>query len=238
MATINAIQRSFPRADEVQSVLQGLSQVPAQTTNFIDRSKQMMRRAGTDMLGNLNAKELISKPVSTFFEEIRPSLKGLAGAATQAAQEGVAKIFPKGQYNVTQGFGNVNEALYSGITKGARHLGLDIGTPQGTELKLPVGGKVRVGIDPKGYGAWVEVQSEDGAILRFSHLSQINPYIAKAAKEGARVGAGMIFGLSGGLRGTAGAGNTTGAHLDISAKVGGKNVDPLSVPTIKQALYG
>ena len=226
--------RAVPSFGEASQVLEGI-QTPGQQLGdqFKTQAQSILRRQGTDGLGELNAKELISKPISAAFEQLRPKLR----QAGQAVQGGMSRILPEGKFNVTQGFGVFNPALYSGITKGARHLGLDIGVPQGTQLRLPVSGSVEIGIDPRGFGAWVRVKGDDGATLRFSHLSQINPAIARAAKTGEKIAAGTIFGLSGGLPRTKGAGNTTGAHLDVTARQGGKFIDPLKLESVRRALF-
>lgn len=137
---------------------------------------------------------------------------------------------------VSQAFGNFNPALYQNVTKGARHLGLDIAVPAGTPLQLPVSGRVAVGLDPRGWGSYVKVVGDDGTEFRFSHLSDIAPQITQAARTGARVASGTLFGKTGGVPGTRGSGNTTGAHLDISARVKGKYVDPMKFESVREAL--
>jgi hypothetical protein len=64
-----------------------------------------------------------------------------------------------------------------------------------------------MGNEAKGYGRWVEVKHEDGTSSRYAHMSQVNVY------KGQKVVAGQVIGRSGGKKGQAGAGNSTGAHL-------------------------
>lgn len=110
-----------------------------------------------------------------------------------------------GQYRLTQGFGE-NPASYApfGI-KG--HNGLDYGLPHGTELVSPIDGKItEVGNDTTGYGAYVKVEnSVEGHLL--GHMSRIDVQVGQEVYEG------QTLGLSGGTKGSWGAGNTTGAHL-------------------------
>jgi murein DD-endopeptidase MepM/ murein hydrolase activator NlpD len=231
------IQRNYPTAYEVQQVLDQVQPARSRVQDFADRTRQILRRQGTDTLKDLGA----MKNISSFYEKLRPTIQKIGKYAAPMMGAGlgaaISKILPKGEYPITQGFGNYNPALYSGITKGAKHLGVDLGVPQGTELRLPISGNVEVGIDPRGFGAYVKVKGDDGAEYRFSHLSQINPAIARAAETGKKIAAGTAFGISGGARGTAGAGNTTGAHLDITARdQRGNYIDPMKIDTIRRAL--
>lgn len=111
-------------------------------------------------------------------------------------------------------------------TIGIDHNGLDIPTPQGTEVKAIADAYV---LDIK------EAQTIDGyqyVILVhlneirsvYGHLSQIN------VKKGDLVRQGDVIGLSGGIPGTKGAGPiTTGAHLHLEIIKDGVHVDPLSI---------
>lgn len=176
-------------------------------------------------------------------QEQLPSMMPALQQAQSRGQELVQKFVTEGsklfgqptRARISQAFGNISP-LYRGVTKDSKHVGVDIAIGAGTPLQLPVSGKVTAGIDPRGFGAYVRVLGEDGTEFRFSHLSEIAPQIIEAARTGARVSAGTLFGKSGGTPGTQGAGRTTGAHLDITAKQGGKFVDPMRIASVREAL--
>lgn len=153
---------------------------------------------------------------------------GLGGLSQRLGQ------FVQGNPRVSQGFGNIN-SLYAGATAGARHLGIDFATPEGTGVFAPFSGEARAGHDPGGWGSYVEVKDpKTGISVRFSHLSQL----AQAVMKG-QVQAGQQVGLTGGVPGTRGAGRTTGAHLDVSARNRqGQVVDPRSIQPIRRQLQG
>jgi murein DD-endopeptidase MepM/ murein hydrolase activator NlpD len=90
----------------------------------------------------------------------------------------------------------------------SNHKGIDFGTPSGTALTAITDGVIStIGNEAKGYGQWIEVKHEDGTASRYAHLSQIN------VSRGQKVVPGQVVGRSGGKKGQAGAGNSTGAHL-------------------------
>ena len=109
------------------------------------------------------------------------------------------------QYRLTQGFGD-NPADYARFgLKG--HNGLDYALPHGTELVSPIDGKVtEVGNDTTGYGGYVKVENDAEGHLT-GHMSRIDVQVGQEVYEG------QTIGLSGGTKGSWGAGNTTGAHL-------------------------
>ena len=170
--------------------------------------------------------QALSQPAAT--------MKNLATQVKQGIQQ-AAQLF-QGQFPISQQFGVVNKALYSNITSGARHLGLDIAMPVGTTLNMPVAGNIRVGVDPRGFGANIIITGQDGTTYRFSHLSAISDAVRQAAQAGGILPAGTPFGQSGGRPGAPGAGRTTGPHLDITVKQKGRFVDPLTMNAIKQTL--
>lgn len=110
-----------------------------------------------------------------------------------------------GNYALTQGFGERPEVYSQFGIKG--HNGLDYGLPHGTPLVAALDGKVtEVGNDATGYGAYVKIENDAQGQL-YGHMSRID------VKVGDTVYEGQQFGLSGGTKGSWGAGNTTGAHL-------------------------
>lgn len=110
-----------------------------------------------------------------------------------------------GNFPLTQGFGERPEAYAQFGLKG--HNGLDYGLPHGTPVVAALEGKVtEVGNDTTGYGGYVKVENSAQGQL-YGHLSRIDVKVGDTIYEGQQLG------LSGGTKGTWGAGNTTGAHL-------------------------
>jgi hypothetical protein len=105
------------------------------------------------------------------------------------------------------------------------HNGADLSTPQGTALVAPAAGRVVsvINNDVCGYGLIIE--HDDTTRTGYCHLSRID------VKKGTRVHAGQQIGLSGGRKGSTGAGRSTGPHLHwiVYVKDGGewKHTDPM-----------
>lgn len=105
------------------------------------------------------------------------------------------------------------------------HVGTDFAVPQGTPLKATVDGVIKRW-DNDGLGAYViDIIADDGLLVRNGHLSRMD------VQTGQRVTAGQIIGLTGGKKGTPGAGNSTGPHLHWELRrdrlwAGGAWVDP------------
>jgi murein DD-endopeptidase MepM/ murein hydrolase activator NlpD len=158
---------------------------------------------------------------------------GVGSVIQQVGDKAKQFLSPLAQkFGITQQFGAYNPGLY----KSGYHPGLDLATPAGTQVKAPVSGKVELGHDPQGYGTYVRVIGDDGTIYQFSHLSSVDDLIKQVAAAKNQILAGQSLGTTGGIPGTYGAGKSTGAHLDISTIVGGKNVDPLSIDALRRAL--
>lgn len=164
-----------------------------------------------------------------FMDEVLPymqqKVKQGANAVGDFAKDVQDFVSPvKGKFNITQKFGNYNPGLYSGITKDSKHLGLDLATPQGTDVASPVAGDVKFGFD-KNWGNYADVVGDDGTVYRFSHLSEQNKGLQ-------RVAAGQGIGKTGNT------GNSTGAHLDISVKKNGQYIDPMSLAWLSKLIGG
>jgi murein DD-endopeptidase MepM/ murein hydrolase activator NlpD len=133
------------------------------------------------------------------------------------------------KYGISQGFGNYNPDLYAGKTAGSRHPGLDIATPEGTPVKSPFAGVVKTG-ESKTFGKFVEIRTQDGRIMRFSHLKSIDDLAMQLGAAGREIQAGQSLGLTGST------GYSTGPHLDIMYQQGGKWTDPLQYEPLKRTL--
>ena len=105
------------------------------------------------------------------------------------------------------------------------HDGVDFAVPAGTELRATASGVVRNN-DAGSDGAGVDITTDDGWKVRMWHVSQF------LVDNGAYVNAGDVVALSGGIPGTWGAGNTTGAHMHWGVKTGAGWVDPFSLGPI------
>lgn len=106
---------------------------------------------------------------------------------------------------------------------GGFHNGIDFPTPQGTELRATVSGTVRNNDAGAKDGAGVDITTPDGWMVRMWHVSKF------LVPNGSRVNAGDVVALSGGARGTWGAGNSTGPHLHWGVMVNRQWVDPASL---------
>lgn len=105
---------------------------------------------------------------------------------------------------------------------GGFHNGVDFPVPQGTMLRATVSGTVR-NVDAGQSDGWgVDIITPDGWKVRMWHVSKF------LVPNGSRVEAGQDVALSGGAKGTPGAGNATGAHLHWGVALDGRDgwVDP------------
>jgi hypothetical protein len=116
----------------------------------------------------------------------------------------------------------------------SQHQGYDFGVPAGTPIKLPQDYNfVSEGYDKSGFGNRVALQDpKTGEITYLSHLSQMTP------EQKGLVKAGTIIAYTGGVPGQPGAGNTTGAHLDITTDSSGKPVGTLGATPTGQTVPG
>lgn len=107
----------------------------------------------------------------------------------------------------------------SGRAPEYRHGGIDIKVGVGTDVVAGASGVVRVRSGKK-YGTYVDLELDDGTVLRNAHLS------GTTVKDGTRVNKGDVIAKSGGARGAPGSGNSTGPHLHYEVRVNGAPVDP------------
>lgn len=103
---------------------------------------------------------------------------------------------------------------------GGFHNGIDFPVPQGTPLRATVSGRIRNNDAGQADGAGVDISTPDGWMVRMWHVSQF------LVPNGSQVAAGDVVALSGGQRGTWGAGNATGPHLHWGTMVNKNWVDP------------
>lgn len=132
-------------------------------------------------------------------------------------------------YRISQEYGNYNPGLYQGRTAGARHMGLDVATPSGTLVKSPFSGIVKAG-QSKDFGNFVEIRTQDGKLMRFSHLSSIDDLARRLGEAGEQIQAGQTLGLTGNT------GHSTAPHLDIMYQQGGQWTNPLNYEPLRRTL--
>jgi hypothetical protein len=109
----------------------------------------------------------------------------------------------------------INQPFHEG------HAGVDIGVPVGSHMIAAISGTVTRAVDePGGYGNLIEITGANGLSVRYGHLSQMG------VQAGDTVTAGQSIGVSGGAKGAAGAGNSTGPHLHFEVRQNGQPVDP------------
>jgi murein DD-endopeptidase MepM/ murein hydrolase activator NlpD len=124
--------------------------------------------------------------------------------------------------------GEVPGTPYSpyGPRSGKMHQGNDYAKPSGTAISVIQPGTVTVAdmnYDPTGWGAVVEIRHQDGSLSRYAHLSKIH------VAAGTQISPGQVIGLTGGVEGAPGSGNSRGPHLHFEYETSAGRVDPTSV---------
>jgi murein DD-endopeptidase MepM/ murein hydrolase activator NlpD len=114
---------------------------------------------------------------------------------------------------VTSGFGEREDPVL-GNGEGEFHKGIDIGSPDGTPVHAPAGGRViKAGLG-SGYGREIEIDHGNGIVTVYGHLSGYN------VTDGETVVKGQVIGYVGH------SGRTTGSHLHYEVQVRGIAVNP------------
>lgn len=104
------------------------------------------------------------------------------------------------------------------------HLGVDYGAPTGTPVRAVGDGTIEFAGVQNGYGNVVVVQHPGNRQTLYAHLSRIN------VRKGQRVSQSDTVGLVGAT------GWATGPHLHFEFKVGGKQVNPMSIARSSEAV--
>jgi murein DD-endopeptidase MepM/ murein hydrolase activator NlpD len=133
------------------------------------------------------------------------------GLPVNAGLQQFARAKPVTPSMISSQFGN-----HESFRKHA-HEGADVGLTAGSRIGFKVGGTVldvartnsRDGEANGGYGNYMDVRLDNGQVVRMAHLKEIPAGLAR----GAKFGANQIIARSGGRRGDAGAGRSTGDHL-------------------------
>jgi murein DD-endopeptidase MepM/ murein hydrolase activator NlpD len=95
----------------------------------------------------------------------------------------------------------------------SNHLGVDLGSATGTPVKAPISGRVTQAVIANDACGGTIAISNGTVQHRFCHCSKIN------VRVGDEVEQGDIVGLTGGGKGSPGAGTSTGPHLHWEKKI-------------------
>lgn len=131
------------------------------------------------------------------------------------------RYYISSQQGLRDSIANVNLGGESSLAQ--YHNAIDFAVPEGTPVYAAKDGYVKTvypsiwnGSQWRGhptYGGLVELQHQDGTSSLYAHL------VMTQVKEGTYVKQGITIGLSGGVRGKRGSGNSTGPHLHFSIYV-------------------
>ena len=114
---------------------------------------------------------------------------------------------------INSGFGEREDPIL-GVGNGEFHKGVDIGSPDGTPVHAPAGGRVTKAGMGNGYGREIEIDHGNGIVTVYGHLQGWN------VTEGETVVKGQVIGFVGH------SGRTTGSHLHYEVQVHGNAVNP------------
>lgn len=114
---------------------------------------------------------------------------------------------------INSGFGQREDPVL-GLGTGEFHKGVDIGSPNGTPVHAPAGGRVLKAGLGTGYGNEIELDHGNGIVTVYGHLSGFN------VTAGQQVVKGEVIGYVGHT------GRVTGPHLHYEVQVRGIAVNP------------
>ncbi len=176
----------------------------AQLARAIERSRAVVVNAPRLRIGPLASIEVRAV-------ELEP-LNQLAGSSPKL--EGAPHPVLATKARKTSGFGIVAN-LETGKT--GLHEGVDLAARLGTPVHSPGPATVVFAADKGKYGNTIELKLENGHVLRFSHLEEMK------VSAGETVQAGAVIGTVGDDE------FTTGPHLHLEYRAGGRAVDPEKV---------
>lgn len=114
---------------------------------------------------------------------------------------------------INSGFGEREDPVL-GMGVGEFHRGVDIGSPDGTPVHAPAGGRVLLAGTASGYGREIEIDHGNGIKTIYGHLQGFN------VAAGETVVKGQVIGFVGH------SGKTTGSHLHYEVQVHDNAVNP------------
>jgi murein DD-endopeptidase MepM/ murein hydrolase activator NlpD len=110
------------------------------------------------------------------------------------------------------------------LQKWRAHLGVDFGAPTGTPVRSVGDGVVSFAGWQNGYGNVVQLQHRGDRTTVYAHLSRTNVRVGQHVEQGALIGAVGATGWA------------TGPHLHFEFKLGGRQVDPLTIARESETL--
>ena len=114
---------------------------------------------------------------------------------------------------INSGFGEREDPIL-GTGTGEFHKGVDIGSPDGTPVHAPAGGRILKAGMGNGYGREIELDHGNGIVTVYGHLQGWNVTAGQTVVKGEVIG---FVGHSG---------RTTGSHLHYEVQVRGIAVNP------------
>jgi len=114
---------------------------------------------------------------------------------------------------INSGFGQREDPVL-GVGNGEFHKGVDIGSPDGTPVHAPAGGRVVMAGLGNGYGREIEIDHGNGIRTVYGHLQGYN------VVAGQMVVKGQVIGYVGH------SGRTTGSHLHYEVQIHNTSVNP------------
>ena len=116
--------------------------------------------------------------------------------------------------------------------KNKMHNGVDLACPSGTRVVASAAGTVTAAGNVSGYGGVVYIDHGNGLETRYAHLKQL------LVKKGDKVIYLQAIGLSGGGKGDANRGTSTGAHLHYEVRFNGKPINPFGTKELNRFSTG
>lgn len=163
----------------------------------------------------LHVKQRMITPSKKVLPRIRREAQLAGNALKTMTTERKWKIPPNAPLSVmtlTSHYGF--QRVYNGVPRNG-HAAADLRAAVGTNVRAPFAGKVILTGNHYYAGGSIYVDSGNGVITVFFHLSKIN------VKVGQRVAVGQVLGKSGST------GRVTGPHLHYGLNLAGQYVDPM-----------
>lgn len=159
-----------------------------------------------------NAEEIKTESVDAAKEILAPEVKE---QVEKIEEERGAPVINGVRLAVTPVIGTISSRFgVSSRIRSSTHTGLDIASPNGTDIKVVANGTVTSVTSGGAYGNLLKVSHGNGVETWYAHCSKIY------AKEGQEVKAGDIVAAVGST------GNSTGPHLHLEIRIDGTAVNP------------
>ena len=173
-------------------------------------------------VGRVLAARFINKDKThdaVWFQE--PGRKGAYFDLTGRSKTRAFLASPLAFSRVTSGFAMRFHPI---MQKWRAHLGVDFGAPTGTPVRSVGDGVVSFAGQQNGYGNVIELQHSGGRTTVYAHLSRIDVRKGQHVEQGVRIGAVGATGWA------------TGPHLHFEFKVGGHQIDPMTIARASESL--